>query len=55
MRYFSTHRCSDPARKREGMKMMAKYTASHSDCLNLNSVSTIYYLGNLLDLSVPQF
>lgn len=36
------------------MKMMAKCTALHSDCLNLNSVSTIYYLGNLLDLSVPQ-
>lgn len=55
MRYFSTHICSDLARKREGMKMMAKCTVLHSDCLNLNSVSTIYYLGNLLDLSVPQF
>lgn len=31
MRYFSTHRCSDPAGKREGMKMMAKCTALHSD------------------------
>lgn len=54
MRYFSTCRPSDPAGKREGMKMMAKCTALHSDCLNLNSDSTIYYLGNLLDLSVPQ-